>query len=318
MAESFPNRVGRTSRPRGDGDIPSLRHHDPNMRPGCSHATGPCFFCRPRDAKRQSGSILSEPFHCNARRAVSNDFSLPSTGPIEPDTLLHAVSQISPDERLRLIASLWESMPPNYWPHASADVELAIVQQGKQLDDAHPIAYLPWPVVEELLAHRINCVPPTKPSPKIYSAPRHFDLATIFAVTSAYSLLFGAMSGLRFPPIACVTVAGFISLVGVGQAMLYGGKQPRKASALAGAIIYAVVQSVMIYASSIPQSAPSTSILMLLVFAQGLIAGAICGYIAGVMVGGIFLVADNLRKYLYRSQPRQGVAEPTTSAGDPS
>lgn len=252
---------------------------------------------------------------------MSNDDSSPPTASFDPeshdpDALLRAAQQVPPDERFRLITNLWESMPPEFWPHASGDVALAITHQGKQSDNAHPVARLPWPVVEELLARRMKSVPPAKPSAKIYSAPRHFDLATIFAVTSAYSLLFGAMSGLQFPPIASVVVAGYITLVGIGQATLYGGKQPRKASALVGAIVYAVVQSVIIYANSIPQSAPSTAILMLLVFAQGLIAGAICGYIAGVMVGGVFLVADKFRQYFYRSPRTQRIVDPENTAGD--
>jgi hypothetical protein len=243
---------------------------------------------------------------------VSNDDSSPPTASfdpesLDPDAVLRAALQISPDERFRLIASLWESMPPDFWPYASGDVALAIARQGKQSDEAHPVVRLPWPAIEELLAHRMKGAPPAKPIAKIYSAPRHFDLATLFAVTSAYSLLFGAMNGLQFPPIANAIVAGFITLVGIGQAVMYGGKQPRKASAVVGAVVYAVVQSVMMYVQS--STMPSPGVIMLLIFAQGLVMGALCGYIAGVMVGGVFLVADVLRHWFDRSRRTQNSAD---------
>jgi hypothetical protein len=152
----------------------------------------------------------------------------------------------------------------------------------------------PWEVVQRMMAGESQAKPA-----KIYSVPRRFDLATIFVVTLAYSLLFGAMKALNFPPIASAIVAGFISIVGAAQAFLFGGKQPRTASIISGALIYSLA-----IAASWIASRPFYATPALLIPASFVIAGgAMLGYLAGVIIGGVFLVADKLRNRLSRRQP---------------
>ena len=82
---------------------------------------------------------------------------------------------------------------------------------------------------------------PHRAGPRLYSVPRRYDLATLFTVTLAYSLLFGLMQRLGMPPIAAFVVAGFITVVGIGQALLFRGNAPRLASVVIGAVVPTVL-----------------------------------------------------------------------------
>src|SRR5262249_26485806 len=153
--------------------------------------------------------------------------------------------------------------------------------------DARCVDQFPWPAITQLMAGRKEQLPQ-----KIYSAPRRFDLATIFVVTLAYSLLLGAMSAVSFPPMASLIIAGFVSLVGIGQAVLFGGARPRTASVLVGIVLYVCIMlAVWIFDG---QRMYSTTFLLVMT-SYSLVGGAILGYLAGVLVGGVFLVAEKIR-----------------------
>jgi hypothetical protein len=131
------------------------------------------------------------------------------------------------------------------------------------------------------------------PPEKIYSAPRRFDLATIFVVTFAYSLLFGVLSGLGAPPALSVIFGVFITVVGIGQAVLYGGNNARVASVITGAVV-----GVPVAWGLITMESPRNMVAWLILFAPlGIVLGGLCGYLAGTLVGGVFLVADKLRQF---------------------
>jgi hypothetical protein len=156
------------------------------------------------------------------------------------------------------------------------------------------IERFPWEVVQELMAGESQATPT-----KIYSVPRRFDLATIFVVTLAYSLLFGMMKAISFPPIASAIVAGFISIVAAAQAFLFRGKQPRTASIIAGALTYSLAIAAVWIASG-PRIYATSELLISASFT--IAGGAFLGYLAGVIIGGVFLVADKLRNRLSRRQ----------------
>ena len=193
---------------------------------------------------------------------------------------------LKPADQLRLIERLWESLPQDEWPAINDAAMAALHRQavglGIQRDDS-----VPWPIVERLIA---NCAKSSRP--KIYSAPRRFDLATVFIVTLAYSILFGLMSAVRFPPVAALIVAGFITAIGVSQALLFGGKRPRLASVIVGTLIYSL--SLLGFWLATGQRAyPTSTFLFLGTYVA--IGGAILGYLSGTVVGGVFLLADVVR-----------------------
>lgn len=206
------------------------------------------------------------------------------------DEVLRAAESLEPNDRLRLIARLWAALPPEHWAAPSAR-ELAEVERRLNDYDTGRTADVPWEIVRRILSNR-PARTPTFVGTKIYSAPRRFDLATIFAVTAAYSLLLGGMSALRFPPILSAYVAAFITLVGVGQAVLFGGKKPRLASYLTGMAAYFLL-GVISFSIDRPRFDIGEMIAFVMLFA--VVFGGLLGYCAGVLVGGVFLVADVVR-----------------------
>jgi hypothetical protein len=191
------------------------------------------------------------------------------------------------------MAAVWCSLPESHSAAPSPDERREL---QSYLDDfeAGRIETLPWEVVQRLMAGESYAKPA-----KIYSVPRRFDLATIFVVTLAYSLLFGVMKAIGLPQSATAIIAAFIMLVGAAQALLFGGKQPRTASIVAGAVLYLLA----ITAAWVATGPRLYSVSQLLVPASLTIAGGgILGYLSGVMIGGVFLVADKLRSRLSRRQ----------------
>ncbi len=122
-----------------------------------------------------------------------------------------------------------------------------------------------------------------------YSVPRRYDLATLFFVTTAYALLFAVLRLIRLPPEAVGTIALLLALVGIAQAVLFKGKAPRAASVIVGTLFIGVV-----YVIAIPGSMSIEYFTPFLLCAA--MAGPIVGYLCGVLVGGVFLVADVARK----------------------
>lgn len=133
----------------------------------------------------------------------------------------------------------------------------------------------------------------------LYSVPRRFDLATIMVVTIAYALLFVVMRLAQLSPIVFVLIAGTITSVGIGQALLFGGKNPRLSSVLAG---IACIFGYGVFANIAVGSLRPGSLVILLIWS--LIAGTSLGYVAGVAVGSVFLMTDMMRKSIQRFKRR--------------
>jgi hypothetical protein len=131
---------------------------------------------------------------------------------------------------------------------------------------------------------------------QLYSAPRRFDLATIFVVTAAYSLLLGSLSALRVWPVITLGIAGFISFVGIGQALLFRGRKPRLASILVGAALIGLT-TLAIWLYNILFISLADTLYATAVYT---IFGALFGYLAGGLIGGVFLLADVLRRRFRR------------------
>jgi hypothetical protein len=209
------------------------------------------------------------------------------------DELHHLALPLDADERLRLVARLWKSLPAD---HRAALLSLQLEDARDSRGASARSAVSPhieplWPKVRERLFDRSHIS-------GLYSAPRRFDLATIFVVTAAYSILFGAMSALNyyFSPTIQVAVGVLVTVVAVTQAFYKDIANPRGVSIITGSVTQAVI--VAIVRIFVPHSFPGP--LLLVIVFYGLIFGAISGYAAGVLVGGVFLVADALRKWYAR------------------
>ncbi|MGN6543730.1 MAG: hypothetical protein ACTHK7_01680 [Aureliella sp.] len=129
---------------------------------------------------------------------------------------------------------------------------------------------------------------------KIYSVPRRFDLATLFVVSTAFAMLFTLLGYLRCSSLVKLAWCGYFSGVGTAQAVLYNGRAPRLASVLAGGLFS------VFFAPPLSRSPDLSG-----VFCAGIglfIAGVPSGYIAGTLIGGVFLVADKLRTWIARQR----------------
>jgi hypothetical protein len=146
----------------------------------------------------------------------------------------------------------------------------------------------------------------------VYGVPRRFDLATIFAITVAYALLFGLMRAFLgfvqfasdspradFEParrtlaIVTVCVAAYLTIIGVGQVVLFRGQKPRAASIATGIFVFLCGLVVIeIFQGTFLVPGVIASIL----------GGVITGYAGGGVVAGVFLVADLIRRHLPHRQ----------------
>ncbi len=133
-------------------------------------------------------------------------------------------------------------------------------------------------------------------TPDIYSAPRCFDVSTIFTITAAYAILFGVLRGIGAEPLWVSLIAGFITIVAVAQALVFRGNSPREASFLVGGGACAIGAVVF---SGFFGIGPFIGGLICLA-TPGFVLGMIFGYLAGVLVGGVFLVADQVRRRISR------------------
>jgi hypothetical protein len=127
---------------------------------------------------------------------------------------------------------------------------------------------------------------------KLYSAPRRFDLATIFVVTAAFSLLLGGLTALGASPIIKIAIGGFVTVIAVAQALFQKVVNPRGSSIVAGAVACTLSAWCvwLVFPRTFPY--PGSFFVYSVVIA---ILGGLLGYLAGTLVGGVFLVADLLR-----------------------
>src|SRR3954471_6608040 len=164
--------------------------------------------------------------------------------PLEPieDRLTEAVEAaqlLEPNDRVRLVTRLWESLPAK---HRAEIVWFGIenLQTPAEENSGPAIQKQPEPVGFDL--HRLLFDPSN--TSQLYSAPRRFDLATIFVVTAAYSMLFGAISALSYkdmgPPVQ-VAVGILVTFVGIAQAYFKETANPRGVSIVAGAVALSII-----------------------------------------------------------------------------
>jgi hypothetical protein len=215
------------------------------------------------------------------------------------------------DDRLRLAALIWRSLPAS--DRASlVSMQFECAQKpiivSEFIDEPVPLPELHWPKLAQFLFD------PTATS-ELYSAPRRFDLATIFVVTAAYSLLFGFMTALDASPGMKIVLGGVVTIVAAAQALFLKVANPRGVSIVTGAAAYTLFSWIAWFID------PHTfffSSLFYVTFINGLIGGSMMGYLAGVLVGGVFLVADALRtRYGRPEEPHALPDEPLDASSIP-
>jgi hypothetical protein len=132
--------------------------------------------------------------------------------------------------------------------------------------------------------------------PDLFSVPRRFDMATILVAMTGFVLIFTlvqvVVQWLGYPRSTFAAVGGMFVFVAVGQAVSIRWKKPREASAIAGTaywLAWAIIV-VPITDETINRRDDFCALL------AAMICGPISGYLVGVLVGGVFLVAYHLRE----------------------
>lgn len=125
---------------------------------------------------------------------------------------------------------------------------------------------------------------------------RQFGIGHLFIIMTMYALLFSALQTLGCPPAAVVLYTLFLTAVGLGQALLYKGRRPLRASMIMGACFSVGVGVVcMIFGLA---SGPWF-------FAPDPVEGAIAGLIYGRIISWLFVVIDGLRSLLTKALCRR-------------
>lgn len=146
-----------------------------------------------------------------------------------------------------------------------------------------------------------------------YGVPRRFGLGTIFVVTTAFAVLLASLraSGVSRVPVALIV--SYVSLVGIGQLLLFRGAKPRAASCIAGSIAALILglaaQAVEVNRNRDVWTFDPVSYVCLAV------GGVFTGYLAGGGVAGVFLIMDLVEELLSKLR-RQRTAAQNDAVGD--
>jgi hypothetical protein len=135
------------------------------------------------------------------------------------------------------------------------------------------------------------------PGPVPYGVPRRFGVGTIMVVTAAFAGLLALMRLLEISPFLVGFWVIFISIVGVGQAVLFQGLQPRKASTVTGAAGLPLLVLVALLREIASRDNSSADGFACVLFGA-VPVGAFFGYLAGGVAAGVFLVMDAVDKAL--------------------
>jgi hypothetical protein len=131
-------------------------------------------------------------------------------------------------------------------------------------------------------------------APDIFSVPRRFDMATLLVAMTGFSLLFTGMyliePLIQVGPLGMAIMAGLFVAVTMGQAVVIDGGDPRIASIIAGGLYWFAVA---IFLGVLTQHSRLDACFL----AAIVIFGPVAGYLAGTLVGGVFLIAFYLREW---------------------
>ena len=135
---------------------------------------------------------------------------------------------------------------------------------------------------------------------KRYQVPRRFSLQTMVATTFVFALLASGLKSLGTDIAFNITVLSLVATICAFQ--IFMNRVPRFASALAGASFFAVLFAVLNLNRN-PSGLPAVLI-------GSMIVGAVLGYLTGVCVAGLFLIADLLSHWWTSDQTSRAAPNP--------
>ncbi len=123
--------------------------------------------------------------------------------------------------------------------------------------------------------------------------PRRFGVFIMMLMVTLYVVLFSLLKMLRASNLVFGLLALLFTGIGVGQAVLFGGRYPRAASIWIGSILVPIEACVFAMASAPSHAPPSETVVVLLaVFLFGIPLGAVFGYLFGTLTAAGFYLVD--------------------------
>jgi uncharacterized protein YhhL (DUF1145 family) len=128
--------------------------------------------------------------------------------------------------------------------------------------------------------------------------PRQFGVGTALLMMTMFAVLFSVLRSLHVPAKEFAFIALFFFGVGAGQALLFHGQQPRRASIVMGIVMIYIlgVFELMLVERRSP-------VALLELIGPAFCGGIMYGYLAGRLIAGVFLVRDKLTSAYRRRFP---------------
>ena len=144
------------------------------------------------------------------------------------------------------------------------------------------------------------------PPRKQTGVPRRFGVSVMLVITTMYAVLFAVLQ--KTPAGFFVTVALFFTVVGLAQAVLFKGRNPRKASIVTGTVLGGLfifvrnaIEIVRLF-QLLSHLGPLTSpvifrqfVILLVMTLCGVVFGALLGYLAGGLIAAVFLFLNKVQ-----------------------
>ena len=121
--------------------------------------------------------------------------------------------------------------------------------------------------------------------------PRRFGVGVMLVITTMYAVLFAVIQ--RASAWNFAVIAIFFTLVGLAQAVLFKGRNPRRASAVTG-VVFGVLL-VLVSSRSVPilrQLAIPCPLPLAILLGR---FWALFGYLAGGLIAGVFLFLNKVQ-----------------------
>jgi hypothetical protein len=125
--------------------------------------------------------------------------------------------------------------------------------------------------------------------------PRQFGIGMLLAITTMYAVLFAILRAYNARPSDYIVAGLFFMAIGLAQMFLFKAQGPRRASVIAGACILAAWSAINYFLGYADLLGPVEVTIL------GAILGALEGYVAGVIIAGIFLLADKAEYFLRKA-----------------
>ncbi|MCE5267175.1 MAG: hypothetical protein LLG00_04760 [Planctomycetaceae bacterium] len=126
--------------------------------------------------------------------------------------------------------------------------------------------------------------------------PRRFSIGAAMMLTAIFAILFGILRASDAPPVVFFVTLVFVAAIAMCQALLFGGKNPRKASILVGIVAGVLVDLAFVAVVVLDAcyhhahvSVEDIALMAVAVWAAFLVCTAF-GYVIGWFVAAIFLV----------------------------